>query len=318
MRKDMLCKTLVMGVILLFVGVVVQPAFAIETISINENKSKDDELIEVTFRICKLTEVIEHTVLLTQEESDKLDKIIDNVKNDLEKTTDVDEEKEIKKNAVESFDNLGLLPDNTNSEEVQELVSNNIYYKLRNKVKSGSFKYYESDGFSNSFCTITGESNTTGIFTALSLPFMYANSRLFNFYLKNEDTMGPILRTMIGNSLKICFILMALFMRYGNISFFGGAIMFGGGNIELEDDNPASGWIHTDGTNGEKSFEGEWFGQLKKLALYVYFGAVYLYLGVTGFIGIQLEKGDSLFYMGYALKVHIGTERPVYNPRGRH
>ncbi len=49
MKKDLLCKTFVMGVVVLFIGVGVQPAFAVETKSsdLNENPSLNDGLPEL-------------------------------------------------------------------------------------------------------------------------------------------------------------------------------------------------------------------------------------------------------------------------------
>ena len=303
-------KIVVIGVIVLFICVGIQPAFAVNTnIPSDENNAGDNDLIEVTFRICKFNEIIENTVLLTQEESDELESIIDNVKKGLENARDINEEKEVRNNAIISFNNLGLLPDNVNCEGLQKIVLNNIYQKFGNKVKSGSNINYGSEGFNNSFCLITGESDGTIIYSLLALPFLKASGRLYNFYLKYEDIIGPILELMIYIPMAVLSLIGLLFMKYGNTSFFGGAIGFGIYSLLNESGVSASGWIHTNGRNGEKSYEGEWYGQIYILTLAIpYVGAFYDYIGVTGFIGIQIEKENDIYYMGYAKKVHIGTE----------
>jgi hypothetical protein len=288
------------------------PAFAINTnISSNENNTSNNDLIEVTFRICKFNEIIENTAWLTQEESHELDEIIDNVKEDLENAGDIDEEKEVYNNAIISFNKLGLLPENIKCGELQKLVSNNIYHKIGNKIKLGSNNNYKSDVFRNWFCSITGESNQTIIFPHISLVLYQIGWIIFEWLLK---------WAYLDEYLAILILLiMTMFIERGDTyleskdrSFFGTKISFGMGldkPFNKYPHLPATGWIVTRGLNGYKSFEGLYFGQLNNYtSLRGDGGLVSDYIGVTGFTGIQINKGTRVYYMGDALRAHIGTE----------
>ena len=309
MKKALVSKILVLGIICLFVGVGVQPALGINTdVLSNENNTSDNDLTEVTFRICKLTEIIEHTVLLTQEESDKLDYIIDNVKKDLETVRDINEEKEVKNNAIVSFDNLGLLPDTMNCEEVQNVVSNNIYQKIKKKVNSVSKNNYNSDGLYNTYCSIVGEATHITVFPHISFLLFGIGDILVEIGTKipflQIPLIFPLLFILILGEVSIEF-----FEKIPNFKYIGTSISFG--NFYEQDDypsevyNPASGWIHTNGLKGEINYTGKWYGQLYK---YNYISTFDFYIGVKGFTGIQIKNRTSSYFMGDALKVHIGTE----------
>ena len=75
MKEKMLYKTLAVAVILLFIGLGVQPAFAEVSF-----KSDNSELIEVTIKICRPCKIEEYTLLLTQEQVEKLDNEFDDFK----------------------------------------------------------------------------------------------------------------------------------------------------------------------------------------------------------------------------------------------
>jgi hypothetical protein len=66
---------------------------------------------------------------------------------------------------------------------------------------------------------------------------------------------------------------------------------------------PADGWVHTDGLNGVKTWNGSFYGNIYSILiipLHVYYG------GVTGFTGIKINN----FFQGSALWVKIGPTRP--------
>jgi hypothetical protein len=284
-----------------------QPAFAVETIQSNGINTSDNELIKVTFRVCKFNKIIENTVWLTQEESDELDDIIDNVKKDLENVKDRNEENEIYNNAILSFNKLGLIPNNINCEEVNNLVKNDIYHKFRNKLKINSENNHKADILRNWFCSITGESEHTTIFPHITIALFKLSHIVAKFagnYEPNDFWSWVFL------FIALYFSLGAEFFLFKDRSFFSTTIGLG----ESYDDPygnyvhfPATGWIVTRGLNGYKNFEGLYYGQLNKyFSVREYRGGVTDYIGVTGFTGTQIIKETRVFYMGGALSVHIG------------
>jgi hypothetical protein len=74
---------------------------------------------------------------------------------------------------------------------------------------------------------------------------------------------------------------------------------------------PAKGWIHTSGLFGNKKWDGDLYGQISKFGLFIY--PDYVYIGVTGFTGINIIKDswdNCIYYLGFANNVKIGYEIP--------
>jgi hypothetical protein len=286
-----------------------QPAFAVERRVSNENNTSVNELIEVTFRVCKFNKIIENTVWLTQEESDELDIIIDNFKKDLENVKDRNEKNKIYDNAIISFNKLGLLPNDINCEEVKNLVTNDIYHKFRNKLKMSSENNYKSDIFSNYFCSITGGSEHTTIFPHITSFLYRIGWSILEWLAQFDDDHFEIL--VLFFAFMFTFEAGDIFLENKDRGFFGSKISYGMGLDEPFNKFPlfpATGWIITIGLNGIKSFEGLYYGQFYNYTNFRGEDVVSDYIGATGFTGIQIDKDTYVFYMGVALRVQIGTE----------
>jgi len=103
-KKILIKKGLVVTVILLFIGLAFAP-------SINANVSKtsiDSELVEITTEICGLNGG-KHTVSLSKEDADEVDRLFDSIKEKLDKVETREESEEIFKEAVVELDKYGLL-----------------------------------------------------------------------------------------------------------------------------------------------------------------------------------------------------------------
>ena len=101
----MIKKSLAVAVILLFVGVAFAP-------SINANVSKasvDSELVEITVEISGIYGIKPHTVLLTQEDAEEVEKLIDDIDRRLDNVETREETVEIFNEAVVELDKYGLL-----------------------------------------------------------------------------------------------------------------------------------------------------------------------------------------------------------------
>jgi hypothetical protein len=296
MQKNIVKKGLVITVIFLFIAVSFQPAIAVEP---SEKLTDNDEKIEYTIQIIKTNKVIEKKVYLTQQQADELENLIENIRADLFNSETQEETNEIYNNAVNSFNNLGLFPEDITLNEIKQLVIGETQ-----KLYSIKFKNEMSNGFENSLCFVSGDSWTTyflrpGLFVLLKMIGLFSTllpyiSSSFELKNANESSLG-----------YFWFYLLFFPFRIGDIVYLGETMWYWFGDPEPIDYIPAVGWISTVGTNGIKNHKGSFFGNLleKKSprdSMWVY------YPGIFGFTGIRINKSpNSAFYMGFALKVSI-------------
>ena len=83
MLKSLLNKTLVFGIIVLFVGVTISPSFNAAS-SQRASNNFNNGLVKITVQMCKVDGTEENTVWLTQDKADALDILIDNFKAELD------------------------------------------------------------------------------------------------------------------------------------------------------------------------------------------------------------------------------------------
>lgn len=280
-------KPLVVWVIGLFLGLSVAP-------SINANISKEGELVEVTTEICGLGGG-KHTVHLTKEEAEEVDKIFENIRYKLNTTDSREEAVELFNDAVVELDKYGLLG-GLSIRQAQRLVTG-VYQDSRVfKPWENLYGNIQVDNDSNSFCLIAGETSNTyfeGILARL-LSFI-----IYGFYLA-----PPLWWLFNGIRLKV----------------IGHRIGFGwgyhipadkGDSLNINQSSGANGWVYTNGKNGVKTWNGSFWGHLSYI-IYphpegINFGVVFY--GVKGFCGIKIGW-KSVFYLGFARKVKIGYEYP--------
>jgi len=88
-----------------------------------------------------------------------------------------------------------------------------------------------------------------------------------------------------------------------NPAAHGGGIVFGSQFVA------ASGWVHTLGLFGVKSWAGNFTGQMDFYPLLVFHWC----LGATGFTGIKIlnrkvSSDRNYYYLGFANHIHLGTD----------
>ena len=311
----MYSKGLVIAVILLFIGVSFQPVFANEpTEKVTDYKTVDDEKIEYIIEIIKTNKVIENKVYLTQQQADELEILIENIRADLNNSETQEKTKEIYNNAVNSFNNLGLFPENISINEIKQLVTgeNRNLDKIRFKKEMG-------DGFENRFCFVACDTTyTVSLGPIILLPVLafiplFAYSIFLEFLRSINISKFKTLYTLF---MIPYYLLLILFSTFAYLSVLcigseqpisiGSLITFGCSGFY--DDEPSNGWIFTFGLNGIKSYNGDFYGQLFGIFLLV----VMLYTGIIGFTGISIRKSNviSAFRLGFGLHVKIGSGLP--------
>jgi hypothetical protein len=116
MKKRMISKGLVFAVILLFIGVAVQPSIAIV-----QPEKKNREYIEITIEICGLPRVKRNTIQLPKEQAEELVMYFDFIIEQLDRVETREEAKAILNDVVIEINKYGLL-DSLSVEQVQSLV----------------------------------------------------------------------------------------------------------------------------------------------------------------------------------------------------
>lgn len=167
----MIKKGLVLSIVVLLIGVVIVPSITGEVNLLGgiQQESpdigfKNEELIEITVKIIDVDKVQEHTVMLTQQQSDELNIMIDNYKIDLGIADTMEETKEVYLDMIESLYNLGIYPDEMSIEDVSQIIFDDKH-QFKDDVNSKS-TYGE-----NKNCLISGETTWTyfGIFWRIGI-----------------------------------------------------------------------------------------------------------------------------------------------------
>lgn len=300
MQKNISRKGLAVAVILLFVGFGIQPAIA--DIRIEPNKSI---LVEIMIQFYETDKIINHTVMLTKDQVVELENFIDKLKIQLDSVDNEIDTKNIYKNAVLTFNKIGLLPDYISLDYAQQLVIDNegnqwigkIFEKIYNKKK---VSFGENE---NLFCLISGKTNNTVFYSPSSLLFSIhalLSFIRFTIFLNllndiNKDLSFWFLSNFGNFSLNLVTFRMFLWIAIaGILNLFplkiGSQIHYGGleGNYRAPQEVPAKGWINTNGLLGKKNWSGNFYGN------------------VIGFTGIKITKNFfDHYYLGTALKIRI-------------
>jgi len=234
MKERLFKKGLVFGIIVLLIGISVIP-------SINANIDRlpsKSKLVETSIKIHRANSIIPYMVKLSEEESETVDSIFNNLKVSLDSAVTDEEIDECYDEAVESLYELGMFPRMT-IEEAKQLVKGD-----RQNLNGKSQPDNIGNSDENFNCQISGATTETNM----------------------HDLAYPILNEILVSIRRICGILdiWRFNFRYydgeiGNISLGHYYSWVYGGEIYY----PAKGWVWTDGSNGIVKWEGKLYGTLE-------------------------------------------------------
>lgn len=316
-KNSILDKTLVVGVIILFIGVYVQPAFAFNVNSSNDlnlkNESNNINKVEYIIQIVRTDEIIKHKVTLTEEVVTNLESLFEQIRADLNNSESKEETTKIYNDAADSFRNFGLLPEDISVNEIKQLMtgSNRDLDNIRYKKEMGN-------GFENRFCFVAGKTTLTFsvgpviFFSILGLAFLSFLDCIHEDYDISEKPILDIIYTAFCGIIWLPLLPLLILSIPSVLSIIpvslGSIITLGNTHWEPpynDVDTPSKGWIRTIGLNGKRSYDGSFYGQLGEVPFLI---AGY-YIGITGFTGVNIRniKTDKVFYLGFALHVKIDT-----------
>jgi hypothetical protein len=282
-KSAMLYKSLVIGVIVLFIGIGIQPAFA--TV---EPENIDTEYYDVKTEFVGLEK--EHTTKLTKEEIEKLNAYIESTLFRLNQTTSLIEAIGIYKCAILELDKYGLLGD-IGIKETEKLVLNfyqkGIITKVLEHLYNRKQKPLQSN--ENKYCLIFGWTSLTLIYTPRII-------NAIDFIYEIIDFITPF--NFPHRGLTIIIGLMSL-LWYGQPFCIGRLIIY------IED--YSSGYVTSIGLLGIETWIGELEGKLE------YNGITDV--GVVGFTGLKIFFAPTIgpIYLGYAQHASIDDHGGPWN-----
>jgi hypothetical protein len=312
MEKHLLKKSLAFAVIVLFIGVSFQPVFAVDIKPLEKINSLKDT-VNITVKICKTENIEEYSFVISKQKSIELDNLIGEFKYRLNCSKTIEENLDIFNEMIFALYDLGLLSDNVDVNELKSLVSNDLNKKFYFDSVDNQ-QGYSDENISNIFCLVSGQSDLS-----FSIPvFGRASNSFFIFYtifLIICCKMGFINESKLDDKLSSAFItissinILFLIPKLVEIPFgVSNCITFGEycADPYYGQYNPSYGWIYTFGLLGKKTLEGAFFGHFLPYCAFI----CLLYIGISGFTGIMIEKNANPFYFGYASIVNIGQSIP--------
>jgi hypothetical protein len=163
----------------------------------------------------------------------------------------------------------------------------------------------------NSFCYIAGNTSNTHF----AKPVTKITMRLFDIM---DYSTGNSILVLVSSALWIVFnqlstISQMILKLQGN--HCGVSIFFGNYHYYPYPNwlYPAQGWISTDGINGKQNISGSLWGQKVTSGWQPQddWYMNYTWRGCVGFTGFITYFGsDSAYYLGSALYVYVGPDRP--------
>jgi len=302
-------NALVIGVIVLLLGVSILPIINAE-VSINKA-----EFVEISTELFGFENPASYTIQLSKEDSDKIDKIFEEIDAKLDSSETIDETIEIYDWAILELDKYRLFGD-TSIEEVRKIVLGPYYNKIKaermDKILSKYNKIF--DDSTNSNCLINGivlcnpggylNYCPMGIFPTLISTFI----TIFNYRIAPEFPIFIGIFTLI--------LLYTLWIGAMFLPFLPFCVIGIGGYIDFFGENAAYGWINSQGMKGKINSSGPFFGQFPLYQMTSNFEGSKdcYYPGIFGFTGIQIfdfnNIGEGAKILGYALDVRLGPNRP--------
>ena len=318
--KKHMRKLLVVGIFVLFIGIAVAPGITAvdykdESLILN---SQNNDLVEITVEICKLDEIQNNKVFLTQEQAIELDNLIKTFKADLDKVETMDETIQLFYDMVVSFDKLGLLPDDISIGEAQELVTDfegiNNHENMVHRIPSNGLYYthfQNSKGQSeeNRLCLVAGNTDETFFINPrgviLSILFYFLVERIFDngFLADFLEEYFPLLYEFYDFLYLFLMSLPLLGLGLNNFIPILRRNVITLGHTNCWEFFPAHGWVFSNGLNGIKRWEGSLFGDL-----FGYGPDDGPCPGIFGFTGLHLIGLKSNLYLGCAMWIKIAED----------
>ncbi len=295
MKARILGKGLAVTIILLFIGIAVQPSIA--TVP---PERIDVEYIYITTEFVGFDSNL--TIQLTREEIDELDVLFDLFRDSLNNSQTYEATVEIYNDMILQLDGYGLLGEYS-IKQVQELAIGRFQKPRFNRLLSRLYNSIPADDDINVFSLIAGRTTMTYILPPSSMIF---NKLLLSMIHSDINFPGDLFLLLLLISTTRVILTDFLFLTFT----LGSGIGLGG-FAGYDSYSPAKGWVYSLGINGQKNWEGPFYGHINEFG----FGINnIIFIGAIGFKGIRinlpLSSPIQSFYLGFANYVDIDYKKP--------
>jgi hypothetical protein len=317
MKIHLLNKSLVLGIIFLFISTAIAP-----TINFNSVKAtSDNEFVEVTSQACGIKGFNDQKVKLTKQQYQDLENYLKEFRERLNKTATREESVPIFKGAVTELNKYGLLPKGMSVEQAQSLTTGGYWNYKNQKLIENIFKTNQGNStnlIDNYFCLVAGRTDGSEFMNFIIKLLFYADFIVYEsidflviLYILGLFFQGKLFDRIFNNIVNFfdesrnffdnCFGNYLTYLNIKRSLMIGCNIAFSGGE----------GWVHTIGLNGIKKINGTLFGQIPYLFKEI--GIYYLYpQGIKYFVGLKIfDNSSGHFFLGSAFHVKIGLS-PLY------
>jgi hypothetical protein len=306
MKKEILIS---IGITFLFIGVGFQPAFANVSLS-----SDSSELEEIIFQICKTDSITNHSIMITQKQSDELEDLISNFKEKIDVADTFEQTVVIYQDMIESLDRIDLLPKDVNVKKAEEIVIGGNK-KIFDAISTPFIPKGLDLGINNnSLCLLSGDTTETIILGPATITsailFFLIVGLLIDLSFKSK--LYFLLNLLVEPTMIVGLIITILTVFFPLKTFN----IIGYGRLtdhewQIPIYSPAKGWLNTFGIFGKKTWNGLFYGQYKP---FPYPFNNLFYTGTIGFTGFNILRfiDDDLrcFSLGIAISVKIGEKYP--------
>ncbi len=306
MKKEIL---IAIGITILFIGVGIQPACANVSLDLDNSEFK-----EIIFQICKTDSITNHSIMISQQQSDELEFLIYNFKEKIDSADTFEQTIEIYQDMIESLDRIDLLPKDLSVKKAEEIVIDGNKKTFDTILTPLILKGLDLGIDNNSLCLLSGDTTETTILgpstiTSAILFFLIVGLLIeMGFKFKLLFFLHWLVEPTMAIGLIITVLTVFFPLKSFNLIGYGRYIEHPWGSSAYY---PAKGWLNTFGILGKKTWNGPFYGQYQP---FPYPFENLFYTGTIGFTGFNILRfiDDDIrcFSIGTAISVKIGEQHP--------
>jgi len=303
-------KTLALLSTFLFLSLVATPGGIMNTI----RASQIDNRYEIMTQACDIMKETTATIRLTTKQIQEIQRAFDDLKNHLSITTSAEETQVLLNDTVIILYRNHLLPAGMSIEHAKRLVNRATALQKRipsmdiltQKDKTGAL----AGTIQNSLCSIAGNTSNTHC-AKLATRIAHRLFAIMDYY------SGNTLLVKVATALWTVLIPFSRLSEWGLLKDgyrCGVSIYFGNYHYYPYPNwfSPAQGWLSTSGINGKQDINGSFWGQTM-IGGWQPQDDWYMnntWRGCMGFTGLITHIGNSTYYLGSAIFVNVGPDRP--------